>query len=197
MLDLALATVFDVPPAIIAREAWQAKPTQQPFKTHTIEKITIHHAGVPTRRDRSFADMLRGLQSWSQREDKLADGRTKRAWPDIPYHYYISWRGEIAEARPWNVVGDTNTEYNPTGHLLICLEGNFETEEPTRAQIRALTQLTYAMAKRFNVGSEGIEGHLDFSKQTTCPGKNLYNELEKIRWRLGLLERCAPQKNER
>lgn len=183
---LAIQTNFFSSPQFISRANWGAKPIVPPFKTHQPTRITIHHAGVPTNRNRTFADKLKTLQTFSQREDKLENGKTKPAWSDIPYHWYIDWSGQLAECRDMNVVGDTNTEYDTTGHLLICLEGNFEVEEPTGAQIVMLNRTVFWLAVRFNVIPENIQSHMDFSKQTDCPGKNLYGEIEKIRsrWKL-------------
>jgi hypothetical protein len=187
---LASQSSFFSPPNYLTRADWGAKPIVAPFKTHKPTRITIHHAGVPTNRNRTFVEMLKALQTFSQREDKLASGQSKPAWPDIPYHWYISWTGELAECRDMNVVGDTNTEYDPTGHILICLEGNFEVEEPTGAQIIMLNRTVFWLAARFNVRPEDIQTHMDFSKQTDCPGKNLYAEIKRIRGRWGMLKAC-------
>jgi hypothetical protein len=184
-------TLSIVPPEILSRTQWEAKAPIQPFKTHEISRITLHHAGVATSRARPILDKLKGLQAWSQREDKLEGGRSKPAWPDIPYHFYVFWDGTVAECRPWKIVGDTNTEYDPSGHLLICLEGNFETEEPTGAQIHATNRLVQSLALQFRVPPNRIESHLDHSKQTSCPGKNFYPEIAKLRWRWELRLRAC------
>jgi hypothetical protein len=76
--------------------------------------------------------------------------------------------------------------------------GNFEINEPTEAQLNALTKLTTALMIRYRINPDSevyahIEdndhepyikdvirssfmGHRDTGK-TTCPGKNLYNKL--------------------
>jgi N-acetyl-anhydromuramyl-L-alanine amidase AmpD len=77
-------------------------------------------------------------------------------------------------------VGDTNTEYDPTGHILVTLEGNFEEEEPTREQMQATRNLVGWLAKKFKVPSEKIKTHKDYA-QTACPGKNLQLRAEEIR----------------
>ena len=85
---------------------------------------------------------MQNLQAFSQRDDKLASGKFKPAWFDVPYHYYIAVDGRIAEGRELKYVGDTNTEYDPTGHALVVVEGSFNTEEPTKAQIDSLKKMT-------------------------------------------------------
>src|ERR1044071_4423846 len=86
-------------PAIESRAEWGAKPPIPPWKEQKGIRITIHHAGVPTKRDRTFEAMLQALQKFSQNPDKLDSGKEKPAWPDIPYHWYIGWRGGIADCR--------------------------------------------------------------------------------------------------
>lgn len=169
------------PDYVLRKSEWGGKPALAGGKEHSISRITIHHGGVATNKKRSLEDKLRGLQSWSQREDKLASGKTKPAWVDIPYHLYISFDGRIGEARPWNIAGDTNTEYNPTGHLLIMLEGNFEVEKVTPEQWESVKKLTLWASKTFKVSWDKVEGHDDHSAQTTCPGRDMKNLLPRLR----------------
>jgi hypothetical protein len=178
-------------PPIVSREAWGAKPPVGTWKQHQGNRITVHHAGVATNRNRSFAQMLQALQRFSQNPGELAGGRQKPAWPDIPYHWYIGWRGEIGDARDPKIVGDTNTEYAPAGHLLVCLEGNFETEEPGAEQIRAMDRIVTWLVAQYRINPSLIGTHKDFSAQTSCPGKLLYPEVAKLRSRLELRLRCA------
>ncbi len=169
------------PDYVLRKSEWGGKPALPGGKEHSISRITIHHGGVATNKKRSLEDKLRGLQSWSQREDKLASGKTKPAWVDIPYHLYISFDGRIGEARPLNIAGDTNTEYNPTGHLLIMLEGNFEVEKVTPEQWESVKKLTVWASKTFKVSWDKVEGHDDHSAQTTCPGRDMKNLLPRLR----------------
>ncbi|CAN5709412.1 hypothetical protein BH23GEM6_BH23GEM6_22910 [soil metagenome] len=127
---------------------------------------------------------MKNLQDFSQCECPLADGRTKAAWADIPYHYFVDQAGAVAEARDPRFAGNTNTAYDSAGHLLIVLEGNFEEEEPTAAQLRTLRRLVPAFAARYGVPSERIDGHKDHAP-TACPGKHLYELIPELRARVG------------
>jgi hypothetical protein len=178
---LVLVQAFPPRPAIVSREEWGAKPVLATAKRHTISRITVHHGGVPANPDRTLQDKLRGLQAWSQRDDKLASGKTKPAWPDIPYHFYIDVKGEIGEARPVQFAGDTNTEYNPTGHLLIVLEGDFDKAQVPDVQWESLKKLALWTAWSWKVPAIRIEGHDDHSSQTSCPGANLKPRLPELR----------------
>ena len=152
-------------PAIVTREEWGAKPVKGPGKFQFPERITIHHAGVTYKTDKPWVTHVRGLQRYSQ-EDK--------PWIDIPYHYCVAQDGTIYEARSHYLVGDTNTEYDPTGHFLIDVLGNFEEEPVVEKQVEATARLAVWAAKKFGVPAERIKTHKDYSKQTVCPGRNLY-----------------------
>jgi N-acetyl-anhydromuramyl-L-alanine amidase AmpD len=164
----------------LSREQWGANAPVLAMKTHEIRRLTIHHTAVAQAPARSAAEKLRALQLFSQRDDSLADGRRKPAWGDVPYHFYVATDGTVAEAREWRYVGDTNTRYDPTGHLLVVVEGNFQNEQLTDAQRRALEILIPALARRFDIPAGAIGGHRDFAS-TSCPGRNLYAELPRFR----------------
>ena len=96
---------------------------------HTIERLTVHHAGLQS----SFTGPPR-FRSWQN----LHQGR---GWGDIAYHYIIGIDGTVYEGRDPAYEPDTGTDYDTTGHLGIVVEGNFEIDEPTQAQLDALVQL--------------------------------------------------------
>jgi hypothetical protein len=167
-------------PEIISRESWKAKKPVGKGKTHTIKFITIHHSASNQKPTRPIEQKLRNLQNFSQSRAKLASGKTKPAWFDVPYHYYIAPDGKIAEARQIEFAGDTNTSYDPTGHALIVLEGNFEIEEPTAEQIAAMKLLTAWLADKYEVNIDNIKAHNDYTS-TACPGKNLKTLMPDLR----------------
>ncbi len=166
---------------IVTRAEWHAKAALPGGHVHTVQHITIHHAGVASKPAKSLEDKLRDLQTWSQRADKLDTGKEKPAWIDIPYHYYISIDGRIGEGREAKYAGDTNTEYDPTGHLLIMVEGNFDVEPISERQLDALKTLTILCAKQYGITADQIQSHKDYSKQTSCPGTALYRHLYWLR----------------
>ncbi len=119
---------------------------------------------------------MKALQQFSQKESPLADGRMKPSWADIPYHLYVDVHGEVAEGREVNYAGDSNTAYDPAGHLLVVVEGNFEEEEITPKQMKTLELLVPALAKQYRIPADSIATHKDFA-QTACPGKKLYEQI--------------------
>ncbi len=154
---------------IHTREEWGSLPITEGYRPHKIERITLHHGGVEFKGDQPMPEYLRNLQFWSRRE---------RPWPDIPYHFLIDLDGKIWEGRPIQYAGDTNTDYDPTGHVLICVIGNYEVQEVSPKQLKAVIDLMAALCKAYHLNPDDIRGHKDYVSDTLCPGKNLYRYLE-------------------
>jgi hypothetical protein len=173
LLFAGCATAPQSPPInVIPVAAWGGQMvdmTKSGAKRHVPKFITLHHGGVAFLRDKDHKQYLRNLQAWS---------RGTRMWADIPYHYLIDLDGNVYEGRDVNYAGDTNTEYDPSGHALIVVLGNFEEVDPNPAQLNAVTATMTMLAKRFNIAADKIAGHKDFSAQTACPGKSLYPYLQ-------------------
>jgi N-acetylmuramoyl-L-alanine amidase len=166
-------------PMITSRESWGAKPPSMTMAKQTPTAILVHHTGSPQKLKTSLAAKMRALQRFSQAKEKLSDGRTKPAWPDVPYHFYISVDGQIAEGRDINAVGDTNTGYNPAGFIQVVVEGNFETEKVTEAQTASLQSLLKSLMEKYKIPASAIKVHKD-KAQTACPGKDLAEKLPDI-----------------
>jgi len=163
-------TLAQVEQAIVPVSAWGGTPADA-AQAHrqTITHITLHHQGEPYKPGTDPQQYLRNLQTWS---------RNTKHWLDIPYHYIIDLDGKIFEGRKIDYAGDTNTEYDPTGHALIEVVGNFEEVEPNQQQLDAVVRLMALLAKKYGVTLDHIASHRDFSKQTVCPGANLYRYVQ-------------------
>lgn len=155
--------------SVVSRQEWGWKPLQKTLPQHKINKITIHHGGEFFPEDKDMIKYLKNLQSWSRSEKK---------WIDIPYHFMIDIKGKIYETRPINYPGDTNTDYDVTGHALICVVGNYEEQKINFDQLNALVNLVSFLKDKYNVDDRDIRGHKDYTNQTVCPGKNLYKYIE-------------------
>jgi len=94
-------------------------------------------------------------------------------WGDVAYHIIIGWDGRVFAARPKRFAGDSGTTYDPAGHLLIVVEGNFNEHEPTAAQLEMLPKVTAWAAELYDADLGEISGHRDHVA-TTCPGEYLY-----------------------
>jgi len=150
---------------IIPRSAWNALEPRA-YKSHTPVRITVHHEGTRLEKTDDAAKKIAAIQKWGMGPD--------RNWIDIPYHFLIAPNGTIYEGRNVNTVGETATEYDPTGHLLITCLGNYEQQEVPEEMLASLTRLIAYCSKKYNIPVETLTTHRDNSKQTTCPGKNLY-----------------------
>ncbi len=150
---------------VIKRADWGWLPLVKGKEEALITKITIHHGGVEFTADKDPVESIRNLQKWS---------RAEKEWIDIPYHFMIDLEGNIYEARPINYPGDTNTEYNPTGHALVEIMGNYEIQELSEVQQKSLVEIVTFLAKEFTVPLSEIKTHKDYSETTLCPGKNVY-----------------------
>lgn len=154
---------------VVKRTDWGWLPLPSKIKEHSINKITIHHGGVDFAEDKDPVVGIKNLQVWS---------RSEKNWIDIPYHFMIDLKGVIYEARPINYPGDTNTEYNPAGHALICVMGNYENQMLSEPQLEAIVKLSAFLAKFYGVGIDEIKTHKDYAANTLCPGKDIYKYFE-------------------
>jgi hypothetical protein len=146
----------------LPRSAWgAAPPIQSRMKPHVITELTVHHAGDQSRLGGPVR--YRSWQSWHQ----------DRGWGDLAYHYIVGTNGRVYEARDVRYAGDTGTNYDPAGHFLVVVEGNFEVDVPTPAQIDALIRVLAWASIEFDVSPATISGHRDHAA-TLCPGGNLY-----------------------
>ncbi len=154
---------------IIPRSGWNAAEPRA-YKQHVPVQITIHHEGTRLEATDDAAKKIKNIQTWGMDAD--------RKWVDIPYHFLIAPGGKVYEGRNPFTVGETATEYDPTGHLLITCLGNLEQQEVRPEQLESLVKLIAYCCKKYNIPHETIASHRDHSTQTTCPGKNLYVYLE-------------------
>ena len=169
------------PLEIVTRADWGWVALTDSIPIHEIKYITIHHGGEDFPEDKDVIKYLIGLQSWS---------RSDKNWIDNPYHYMIDLQGNLYEARPIEYPGDTNTDYDVTGHALICVMGNYEHQILSKPQFEKLAMLTAHLADEYAVSAEDIKSHKDYT-ETLCPGKDIYRYLEDG----SLLQRVAELRN--
>ena len=180
---LAQQPLASVERAIVPVAAWGGTPADAAkARRHRISQITLHHQGEPFLPGTDPQAYLRRLQAWS---------RTTKGWLDIPYHYVIDLEGRVYEARPIEFAGDTNTEYDPAGHALIEVVGNFEEVEPNQQQLDAVVDVMAMLAQKYGVSLDDIRSHRDHSDKTVCPGANLYRYVKEDYFRHKVALRLA------
>lgn len=180
LTELEVATVESLP-AEIAESTTAGDATYRLRVPHEIRMITLHHSGSaePLRAEDDPVEKLRGLQAW---------GRADKNWWDVPYHFLIDLEGTIYQGRDYRYMGETNTSYDPRGHLLISVLGNYNRQEPTPSQVEAITELMAWAAVEFDVPVDRIHGHGDLA-ETSCPGTHLRSYLDEGTFRRGVERR--------
>ena len=182
LTEFEITTIASIPPEI-ARSTIAGGAAFRARIPHKITMITLHHEGDarPMTPKDDPVKKLRALQSWGARD---------KNWWDVPYHFLISLDGTIYEGRDYHYIGETNTKYNPEGHFLISVMGNYEIQKPTPEQIKSITDLMAWAVQEFNVPLDKIYGHRDLA-DTDCPGKYLYAYLQDGTFKNGIKQRLG------
>nr|CRL69980.1 N-acetylmuramoyl-L-alanine amidase [Mycolicibacterium komanii] len=127
--------------------------------------MTVHHTAVTLGDNSNAPSRLRQHQRYHQ---------DTHGWIDIAYHVSVDRNGNLYQLRDPEIVGDTATSYDPTGHFLVVCEGNFDEEEVTQAQLDGAALAFAWAASRWGIPTETLHGHRDESGDTACPGASLY-----------------------
>lgn len=169
LVALEAATIASLPPTI-ASSLVAGGADMRLRIPQRITSITLHHEGStkPLLPGDDPVAQLRALQSWSASD---------RNWWDVPYHFLIDLDGHVYEGRDWHYMGETNTTYDPEGHLLITVIGNYNLQEPTQAELNSIADVMAWAVKKFDVPLDSIKGHYQYAR-TDCPGRNLRKYLE-------------------
>lgn len=174
LLVLALSGCSTPGPLLVVPAAdWGAVAAPAPLQApQHITHLTVHHQGELWREGADVPAYLRRLQRWS---------REAKGWSDVPYHYIVAPDGTVYAGRPTALPGDTNTEYDPQGHLQVMLLGNFEVQSPTAAQWQGTVRLLAQLMARHGLPPAALGAHRHHSAQTVCPGANLFARFDELR----------------
>jgi hypothetical protein len=148
---------------MLCREAWKAAAPTRQLPPHTITHLTVHHTGVALSDNREAPVRVKGHQAYHQRN----------GFTDIAYHLVIDAGGNVYEGRAFDQPGETFTEYDPRGHLLVTLEGNFNEQGLPDAQLRSLVDALAWGLREFGLTADRIAAHRDLAS-TSCPGDAVY-----------------------
>lgn len=108
--------------------------------------------------------------------------RDNRTWLGLGYNFVIKQNGTIEQGREhWAAGGHANQPANKES-IGICLSGNFDKNHETPAQWASLVHLCAWLCEEYNLPGTAIKGHRDCpNNSTSCPGKNFYPKLPKLR----------------
>jgi hypothetical protein len=194
----ATAVGLGSPPAraisINPRSSWATdRPPKGPLDPEDVRFLIAHHSA--SRNGHTSADAPSILRSFY-------DFHTgDKGWNDIAYNFLIDSGGGIWEGRAGSldgpVAGDA-TGGNQGFTQLVCVIGDYNAAQPTRASLTALVSLLAWLSDRYSIVTDPgsavtfvsrgsnkwpagssvttptIIGHRAMS-QTTCPGTNLNN----------------------
>lgn len=182
LVALEVATLQSLPPQVANSDSAGGAAMRLRIP-HTISHVTLHHTGdaKPLLPTDDPAQRLRNLQAWGARE---------RNWWDVPYHFLLDLEGRVYEGRDWHFTGETNTTYDPGGHFLVSVMGNYDVQQPTPAQLASIADMMAWAIRENGLTVEAIGGHYHYAS-TGCPGKYLRPYLEDGSLKRMVAERLA------
>ena len=163
---------------IIKRKEWGAEnPKKDLEEDSNYSNITIHHSG-----NSGICDIK-----------EIQKEEMDRGFDDIGYHFAINKEGKIYEARLLKYKG-SHVLNNNTGRIGILIMGDFEPQnnksfkdlidfswdETTKQQLISLKKLIIYLKSEYPT-IKTLGGHMDYKKDTQCPGEILYKKLDNIR----------------
>ncbi len=151
---------------VVQRSQWGGEaPDETILKPHegAFRHLTVHHTAGITRTGTDEASILRSIQRMHMHD---------KGWGDIAYHYLIGPSGKVYEGRDTQYQPDTATRYDTSGHLAICLLGNFEEQAPTPQALETLVALAAQEMEDNGLTAAQLTSHQKVAA-TLCPGKNL------------------------
>jgi hypothetical protein len=154
------------PTGVVSRREWTAAMPVVRLSNPMggIDRITIHHDGMPPVSLKSKNDVAHRLEV-------IRRSHTGKGWADIGYHYAVDPQGRIWECRPVQYQGAHVKDHNER-NLGILVLGNFEEQTPTSAALSALDGFVADRMQAMRVPISRVLTHQEISP-TACPGRHL------------------------
>lgn len=159
ILETTTTVIAESSVVAACRKAWRAEPVIGQMVEHTPVRLTLHHTAVSQTSVNQGPSRARQHQGYHQ----------SLGWPDLAYHFLVDRSGLAYEGRDVRFRGDTGTEYDPTGHFLVCLEGDFDVQEPTAPQVETMVALFAWASQEYGIEASTLAGHGSYAV-TSCPG---------------------------
>lgn len=153
-------------PGVLARTRWA---TGRPIPSRMnamlpVRYVTVHHDGM----DPFTGDDARAAAA---RLDAIRRAHLNRGWGDIGYHFAVDRAGNVWEGRPLAYQGAHVKDHNEYNLGVVAL-GNFDRQQPTRAQLAALHRHVRLLVCTFGVPGSRLRTHQEWAP-TACPGRHL------------------------
>ncbi len=88
--------------------------------------LVLHHTQTPNEAAALERARLRGIRRYHQ---------VDREWGEVAYHYFIGAAGTVYAGRDPRYAGDSGTQYDLEGRLLVCVLGDFTQRRPSDAAL--------------------------------------------------------------
>lgn len=125
-----------------------------------LRSLVLHHTQTPNEAPAMEQARLRSIRRYHM---------VDRGWGDVAYHYFIGASGEIYEGRDSRYAGDSGTQYDLDGRLLVCLLGDFSKAMPTEKALASLLRLVAAKLHEHGLAPDTVVTHRMVAA-TDCPG---------------------------
>ncbi len=152
-----------------------------------IDRITVHHDGMPPVSLRAKGDVAHRLELIRSVHTGNSD-ENGRHWADIGYHYVIDPQGRIWEGRPVRYQG-AHVKKNNEHNLGIMVLGNFDEQRPTSEAIASLDAFLADRMHAYRIPVNRVFTHQEINP-TACPGSNLQAYMVSTRSGRGYLARA-------
>ena len=196
--------------SIQSRASWagDSRPVVGELGAEDVRFLLVHHTASANGADP--IGTMRGVYNFHTSPEK--------GWPDVAYNFFIDQNGVVYEARTGSLDGPVEasaTGGNQGFAQLVCLLGDFTSQNPTDAALASLNSTLAWLADRYGLdtspgatatftsrgsnrwpsGTEVtasiVSGHRDMS-QTACPGDTFYPYLvDNVQAEVDALRRAA------
>ncbi len=152
--------------------------------SRSVNLLVVHHTAMKVDGDtRSGVERMRAIYAYHA---------ANRGWGDVGYHYLVDEDGQIYEGKAGGKFVVAGHAYcNNIGTIGIALLGNFDVEQPTQKQLKALQWLLADLSETYDIDPSKevtfhgktmmpIVGHRDLLS-TDCPGYYVYGAMAQIR----------------
>jgi len=163
-----------LPSDVIGRRQWShGEPVPALMdRMQPVRYITVHHDGMD-------AFHATDERSSASRLETIRRAHRSYNWGDIGYHFAIDRSGRVWQARPLRWQGAHVKHYNEGNVGVLCM-GNFEIQQPSRAQVAALEQFLQQLMQQYGVSVNRVRTHQEWAP-TLCPGRNMQARVEGLR----------------
>jgi hypothetical protein len=159
---------------VIPREEWGSRyaPSGYKRKIGALDKWLHHSVTVAPDVVPPYTDDYAAVRAI----EAITEGRFKIG---MAYTFLITPAGLVFEGHPIDQVG-AHTGGRNTGSAGICLVGNYEKDDPTDAQMRALDWLLHHGKSQGWWQRANLQGGHRDTKATACPGRNAYMLIDDV-----------------